>query len=129
MKVSASTTKVVDGKKVKDATITCDVNIPSDLKGQVDTFGETVVAAAAEDSFVISAQAQMRRMMAPVVNKAGQVTRAAQSAEQIQAHMNTWKPDVKSVVRQSAFEKATSTLDKLTADERKALLAKLRALA
>ena len=129
MKVTASTTKSENGKKVKDQSVSCDVNIPEDLQQLIDTFGETVVAAAAVDSIVISAQAQMRRYMTPAVNKAGQVTRAAQSASEIQTHMATWKPDAKSVTRQSAFEKASSTLDKLSPDERKALLEKLKALA
>jgi len=39
-----------------------------------------------------------------------------------------WKPDVRSIVKQSAFEKAASSLDKLSPEERKQLLAKLRAM-
>ena len=50
------------------------------------------------------------------------------TAAQIQAAVTAWQPDVRNVVRQSAFEKASSSLDKLTPEERKALLAKLQAI-
>lgn len=127
MKVSASTTKVEDGKKVKDQTVSCEVNIPEDLAGLVDTFGESVVAAAAVDAFVISAQANMRRLLTPGLNKEGKVIREAKTQEEIQAVMDNWKPDAKSVNRQSAFEKASTSISKLSAEERAALLAKLQA--
>lgn len=127
MKVTASTTKAgADGKKVKDQSVEVDVNIPDTLAGLVEQFGEAVVASAAIDAIVISAQAQMRRLMVPAMSKDGKVTREAQSAEQIQAHMDTWRPDAKSVTRQSAFEKASGSISKLTPEERTALLKKLQ---
>ena len=128
MKVTASTTKAgPDGKKVKDQSVEVEVNIPEALADLVSAFGEEVVAGAAIDAIVISAQAQMRRLMVPSLSKDGKVIREAQSAEQIQAHMDSWKPDAKSVVRQSAFEKASNSISKLSPEERAALLAKLQA--
>ena len=127
MKVSASTTKVVDGKKVKDKTYNFNVDIPATLKAKVTKFGEDVVDASAEDSLVIAAQALARRLMVPTLSKDGKVTRAAKTEVEIQAVLNTWNPDVKSVVRQTAFEKASSALDRLTPEDRKKLLATLQA--
>ena len=103
-------------KKVTKLEVSCEVNIPSDHAGLVAAFGEELVAKAAEDAIIISAQAQMRRMLD-----------AGKSQAEIQTHMNTWKPDTKSVTRQSAFEKAASSIGKLSAEERAALLAKLQA--
>ena len=128
MKVTASTTKVgADGKKVKDQSVDAEVNIPETLAELVSEFGESVVVSAAVDAIIISAQAQMRRLMLPTRNKEGKETRAAQSAEHIQAHMSQWKPDAKSVTRQSTFEKVSTGISKLTPEERKALLEKLQA--
>ncbi len=121
MKVSAKTGK--DGKP-----ITVEVNIPATLAEKVKSYGEEVVNAAAEDSLVITVQALMRRLMAGKKDKEGKVVTPGKNQAEIQAAVNAWKPDVRSVVRQSAFEKATSSIDKLTPEERKALLAKLQAL-
>ena len=103
-------------KKVTKQEVECEVNIPSDFAGLVSAFGEELVAKAAEDAIIISAQAQMRRMLD-----------AEKSDADIQTHMNSWKPDTKNVTRQSAFEKAASSIGKLTPQERAELLAKLQA--
>lgn len=130
MQVQASTTKTNgDGKKVKDRSVTVEINIPETLAELTSEFGENVIAAAAIDSLVISAQAKMRSLMSPVTNKKGEVTREAFSDEAIAVSMQAWRPDVKQVVRQTAFEKASGALDKLSLDERKALLERLRAMA
>lgn len=113
---------------VKSEPVSAEVNIPATLADKVKAFGEDVVNSAVEDSLVISVQALMRRMMQPKTDKAGKVTAPAATKEAIQAAVTAWKPDVRSVVRQSAFEKATSSLDKLSPEERKELLAKLQAL-
>ena len=113
---------------VAPTPVTVECNIPATLADKVKLFGEDVVNSAVEDSLVISVQSIMRRMMSPKFDKAGKKTADPSSAAQIQAAVTAWKPDVKSVVRQSAFEKASSSLEKLTPEERKALLAKLSAL-
>ena len=119
MKITAKT-----GKNGTPVSVDCD--IPASLADKVKLFGEDVVNASAEDSLVITVQALMRRMMSPKVDKAGKVIAAAKTPAEIQAAVKALKPDVRSVVRQSAFEKATSSIDKLSPEERKALLHKLQ---
>lgn len=110
--------KTVSAKtKDKPTPVTVNYSIPGTLDGLTKAFGAEVTAAAAQDSITISVQAFMRRM----INK-------GTSPADIQKAVSTWRPDVRSVVKQSAFEKAASSLDKLTPEERRALLAKLQAL-
>lgn len=124
MKAGTREVKDKDGKvtevpaKVTDKEVACEVAIPSTFAELVSSYGEELVAKAAEDAIVISAQAIMRRHLA-----------AGKSQAEIQTVMDTWKPDVKSVVRQTALEKATSAVGQMTAQERADLLAKLQAMA
>lgn len=82
----------------------------------VQHFGEEVVAASARGAIVISLQAFMRR----------HIDKGADQAA-IQAAVQNWKPDVRTIVKQTAFEKAASSIDKLSPQERAELLKKLRA--
>lgn len=110
MKVSAKT-------KAKPTPVVVDYNIPDDLPGLQKAFGDAVVAAAAKGAIVISLQAFIRR----------HIEKGTVVAE-IQKAVTAWKPDVRSVVKQSALEKVSSNLDKLSPEDRKALLAKLSAM-
>ena len=113
MQVSAKT-------KDKPTPVTVDYSLlgEKDTVAQlVEKFGEEVVGASARGAIVISLQAFMRRH---IDKNADQAT--------IQNAVAAWKPDVRSIVKQSAFEKAASSLDKLSPEERKQLLAKLRAM-
>lgn len=123
MKISAKT-----NANPEAGTIEVEVDIPSTLSELEMKFGADVVANAAIDSLVITVQALIRRMMTPKTNKEGKVTAAGSNAEVIQAAVSAWKPDVRTVVRQSALEKATNSLATMSADDRKALLAKLKEL-
>jgi hypothetical protein len=110
MKISAKT-------KEKPDPITVEYDIPNTLTDLSKVFGEEVVAKAAQGAIVISLQAFMRRHIdknTPLPD--------------IQKEVTGWKPDVRSVTRQTAFEKATSSLDKLTPEERTALLGRLQAM-
>lgn len=118
----------ISAKSGKLAPVTVEVNIPATLADKVKLYSEDVVNSAAQDSLVISVQALMRRHMTDKVDKTGKVVAKAKSAAEVQTLVTAWKPDVRSVVRQSAFEKASSSLDKLSPEERKALLAKLQQL-
>ena len=112
MKVSAKT-------KEKPTPLSVDyplLNPDAKLAELVKNFGEDVCAAAAKGAIVISLQAFMRRLI-----------EKGKNAAELQAEVSKWKPDTRSVVRQSAFEKATSVLDKLSPEERKKLLADLQA--
>lgn len=71
-------------------------------------FGAEVVAAHAHASIVISAQSAMRR----------EIGKKDFNLSDLQDKMKNWKPDVRSAVRLSAFDKAASGLDKLSAEER-----------
>ena len=109
MKVSAKT-------KAKPTPVSVEYNIPNDLTGLAKAFGEEVIATAAKGAIVISLQAFIRR----------HIEKGTAPAE-LQKEVTAWKPDVRTITKQSAFEKATSALDKLTPEERKSLLAKLQA--
>lgn len=107
MKVSAKT-------KAKPVPVTVEYDVPEKLADLAKRFGEDVVAAHAGGSIVISLQAFMRRLI-----------EKNQTPQQIQEQSKTWKPDVRSAVKQSAFEKAASSIDKLSPAERSELLKKL----
>lgn len=112
MKVSAKTKEKPTPVTVEYAGLAAEMKLPDLQKN----FGDEVVAAAAKGAIVISLQAFVRRMID-----------ANKSQAEIQAEVIKWKPDTRSVVKQTAFEKATSVLDKLSPEERKQLLAKLQA--
>lgn len=109
MKVSAKT-------KARPEPVTVEYNIPDKLVDQAKLFGEDVVATAAKGAIVISLQAFIRR----------HIEKGTAFAE-LQKEVTAWKPDVRTITKQTAFEKAASSLEKLTPEERKALLAKLQA--
>lgn len=110
MQVSAKTTQKPD-------PVTVEYDVPESLAGLSEAFGEDVIASASRGAIVISLQAFMRRLI-----------EKEKTQEEIQAEVDTWKPDTRSVVKQSAFEKATSSIQKLSAEERSALLARLQAM-
>lgn len=126
MKINAKT-------KSHPTPVAVDYDLPAGLDAKVKKFGAEVIDAMAEDSIIINVQALIRRMMgsSEVKDAAGKVTKAAKpmsSQADIQKAVSEWTPSVRTIVRQSAFEKATSSLDKLSPEERKQLLAKLQAL-
>lgn len=108
MKVSAKT-------KSKPTPVEVQYDVPEKLAELEKRFGPEVVAAHASGSIVISLQAFMRRHIAK-----------GSTPAQIQEAVKTWKPDVRSAVKQSAFEKAASSIDKLSPTERTELLKKLQ---
>ena len=110
MKVSAKT-------KDKPTPVVVEVAIPDTLADLTKAYGDTVVAAAAKGAIVISLQAFIRRHIEKGTTPAN-----------IQKEAAAWRPDVRTVVKQSALEKASSSIKQLTPEERKALLAQLQAL-
>jgi hypothetical protein len=109
MKISAKTQE-------KPTPVSVEYDIPEGLEALYTRFGEDVVAKAAQGAIIISLQAFMRR----------HIEKGTPHAE-LQNEVTKWMPDVRTITKQTAFEKATSALDKLTPEERKALLAKLQA--
>lgn len=110
MKVSAKT-------KSKPTPVEVEYDIPSDLDALTKRFSKEVVSAHAGGSIVISLQAFIRRHIAK-----------GSTPVQIQEAVKTWKPDVRSAVKQSAFDKVAALMDKLSPQERAALLDKAKAL-
>jgi len=120
---AASVTKGKDGKDVAVAAtpargpVEAEVNIPDGTDALVKAFGTEVVGSAAKGAIVIAAQAYMRRLLDK-----------GSSPADIQKAMSAWRPDVRTITAQTAFEKASGALDKLSAEERKTLLSKLQAM-
>lgn len=108
MKVQART-------KDKPTPIEVNADIPEGVEALTKKFGIDVVAAAAKAQVVISLQAFMRRLI-----------EKGKTVAEIQAEVDKWKPDVRTVVKMSPFERAAASLDKLSDEERKNLLKKLQ---
>ena len=49
------------------------------------------------------------------------------SQADLQKEVTAWKPDVRTIAKQTPFEKASSSVEKLSTEERKAMIAKLQA--
>ena len=110
MEVSAKT-------KEHPEVVTVQFDVPSDLKGLVAAYGEDVIVNKAQAALVIDLQAVLRRNI-------------AKSADELQQLVNAWKPGIRTpAAKQSAFEKAQAAISAISSpEERKALLAKLKAL-
>ena len=126
MKISAQTKakaahKGKDGKDIAAVPargpVAVDYMIPEKLPELEKIFGAAVVEAAAKGAIVISLQAFIRRHLDKGSNQAT-----------IQGEVAKWKPDVKTIVRQSAVEKATAAVEKMTPVERADLLKKLQGM-
>lgn len=103
-------------KKNDERVVTVNYEIPESLADLVAKFGEGPVVSAATDSFVIGVQALCRRHW-------------GKTDAEIQAQVDAHKPGVRTpAVKQTAFEKASSALSALSAEERAELLNKLKAL-
>lgn len=112
MEVTAKTKEKPTPVKVSYPLL--DTKTTADL---VKNFGEEVVFNAAKSAVVISLQAFVRR----------HIDKGTVAAE-IQKAVAAWKPDVRSMVKMSAFEKATASVKSLSAEERSALLKQLSAM-
>lgn len=99
-----------------ESTTKANFDMPADLASMTKAYGDSVVYAAARGAIVISIQALMRRAID-----------TGKKQPEIQAMVSGFKPDVRNVVKQSAFEKVTTNITKLTPEERKALLKQLQA--
>ena len=111
-----------DGKPVqipaqKGGEVTVQYSLPATLADATKAFGEAVVYAHMKGSVIISLQAGLRRLI-----------EAGKSKEECQKFATEYKPDVRTVVKQSAFEKATGAIKSLSAEERAKLLKELQGL-
>ena len=94
-------------------------DLPDTLAGLVEKFGEQVVAAKCIDSVVIDIQANVRREIAKPDDK-----RPTQEA--LQAKISAFKPSSSTATRRSPQEKVEDLASKMSPEEKKALIAKLR---
>ncbi len=100
-------------------SVTVNYDMPENLEGLVAKFGADVVAAKCIDSVVIDIQANVRRL----IKKEGA---EALTQDQIQAKISEYKPSASTAVRRSPAEKVEDLAGKMTPEEKKALIAKLR---
>lgn len=108
----------VSAKRKDDLEATVvEFDLPETLEAMTELYGAETVYTNAKGAIVISLQAFVRRLLDK-----------NQTTEEIQAAVTAWRPDVKTVVKATAFEKATKALTNMSADERAALLEQLRAL-
>lgn len=110
--MSKVTAKLADGKRVVEV----DYEFGANLQAQRTLFGDEVIFNRAHAALVIDLQALIRRMI-----------KADKKDPEIKDAVAKWKPDVKSVIRKSAAEKVTDLFGQLTPEQKKALLAQLKA--
>jgi hypothetical protein len=95
--------------------VTAQYDLPESLEGLVEKFGAETVASNARGAIVISIQAFMRRHI-------------DKPLAELQEIVTAWRPDTRTpAVKKTAFERASSALGSLSAEERAELLKKLQA--
>ena len=103
----------------EDRSVTVNYDMPTDLDGLVGKFGKDVVYQQAEAALVIALQSGLRR----------QIT-TGKSQDEAQKFADTWSPETRAAVqRKSAAEKVDDLIGGLSVEDRKALIAKLKAAA
>lgn len=118
MQISA---RLSDWPKEQPA-VTCDYKAMTEnptLEELIEAFGKDVVASKAVDSIVIDVQALMRRQLRAKEEK-------DRTPEAIQAKLDGYKPSASTNVRRSASDRAEELIGKMSAEEKEALIAKLR---
>lgn len=101
-------------KKDSDKVVSIEYDMPGNLAGLTEKFGEEAVASAAVDSFTISIQSLIRRHF-------------DKSQEEIEAAVAAWQPGVRTAgVKKTPLEKAQAALKAMSAEDRAALLASLQ---
>lgn len=98
-----------------EAIAKANFDMPANLADMAKKYGDDVVYSAAKGAIVIAVQALMRRMID-----------SGKQAAEIQAEVSKFTPDVRNVVKQTAFEKATGAIKSLSAEERAKLLKELQ---
>lgn len=118
----AVTVKGKDGKEkvipaFKGGDVKVNFTMPATLADMTKAYGEDVTYAAAKGSVIISLQAGLRRLV-----------EGGKSQAECQAFTTAYKPDVRTVVKQSAMQKATTAAQAMTPAERAELLKQLQAM-
>ena len=90
-----------------------------------ELFGADVVFSRFVAAATVDIQALIRRHLKTPEDKDGNITGEAKSEEEIQAIVAEYKPGTSTRTRVSASEKAARAIDKLTEEEKAALLESL----
>lgn len=113
-----------------DKVISIEYNFGASLAEMSELFGEEVVYNKAMDAMIIDAQAKLRRHLRASFegkNAKGEVIKAIPLPKDLQELFADWKPSAGRTERKSAAEKVQTLVGKLTDEERKALIARLKA--
>lgn len=109
-----------------DQTVAVNYNFGADLDEMSELFTPEVVYNKALDAMVIDLQAKLRRHLraALVADKEGKTTALPKDLQTLVAD---WKPSAGRTERKSAAEKVAGLVGKLSAEDRAALIARLKA--
>ncbi len=122
------TAKVISAKAGTDdeapsASVSYDFG--ENLAEAEELFGADVVFSRFVAAATVDIQALIRRHLKEGVDKDGKVTSEAKSEEEIVAIVAEYKPGTSTRTRVSATEKANRAIEKLSDEEKEALLASL----
>lgn len=121
------TVKVISAKAGTDdeaPSASVNYDFGDNLAEAEELFGADVVFSRFTAAATVDIQALIRRHLKPIEDKDGNVT-PGKSEEEIQAIVSEYKPGTSTRVRVSASEKAARAIDKLTEEEKQALLESL----
>lgn len=112
----------VSFKRKEDETSTVvQYDFGDDMAAAIEKFGEEVIWSRAKSAMVIDLQAYGRRLLEKKADPKNTET------VDIPALIAAWRPDVRSVVRQTAAEKAATAIASMSPEEKAKLLASLQA--
>lgn len=106
------------GKDKDSKSITVEFDLPDDIDGLIQKFGEPSVLSRARAAYVVDLQAFVRGLAREDAEG------KTKNQKQIQAAVDEWQPGEKKKGK-SPVDKAKDQLDKLSPGERDALLTKM----
>ena len=110
-----------------DKVISVQYNFGADIEEMIELFGADVVYNKAMDSMVIDAQSKLRRHLKAELVGDKKDGKKIPLPKDIQELFADWKPAAGSKERKSALEKAQTLIGRLNDEERKSLIAQIRA--
>ena len=122
------TVKVISAKAGTDdeaPSASVDYNFGDNLAEAEELFGADVVFSRFVAAATVDIQALIRRHLKTPVDKDGNATGEAKTESEIQGLVAEYKPGTSTRTRVSASEKAARAIDKLTEEEKAALLESL----
>jgi len=102
--------------------LTVSFNYGANLQDMTSKFGEAIVYSQAQANIRINLQALLRRHMVDTFDKEGKKTADAKSDVELRELVAGWKPGMAARARKSPKDKLAALLEKISPDERAALL-------